>query len=177
MEKVCALLSDDVYPENDLKQLPPGWVLMKKWVEPSNLVAALYYNQSTNQDVLAFKGTEPTSSDDWKANIAQVAQGAALGLPNTKQYKDALAITKVVLDRQNGQMFNDATLTLTGHSLGGGLASYVALSKELPAYVFNAAALSRKTIMGPPWLFPDKAEQPGNGKEIYQYYIVGELLT
>ena len=118
------------------------------------------------------KGTDPTSEQDWINNVQQAVNGTALGW--TKEYAEALTIAQFVKAPYNGLILPGSSLTLTGHSLGGGLASYVSLKLALPAYTFNAAALSLKTIASE-GIIPAKAQNPF--QTIYSYYIRGELLT
>ena len=99
----------------------------------SNLAWVLYYNKSTKKYALVFKGTEVTSVKDWKANIQQ-----GVGI-TTQQYDQAIALTRRFQSRYKDN------LELVGHSLGGGLASAVALATGLHATVFNPAGVNEDT--------------------------------
>jgi len=96
----------------------------------SGLKAALYVDKSGNH-VLAFAGTE--SLVDWKTNLLQ-----GLGI-QTAQYTDAIALAQ-------GYKADFGSITLTGHSLGGGLASAAAIHTNSRAVVFNAAGVHNNTL-------------------------------
>lgn len=80
--------------------------------------------------VLAFAGTN--EGIDWATNLQQAATGKG------PQYEQAKALSEV-LHRNYGDK-----LSFTGHSLGGGLATYASMNTGRPATVFNPAAVSRK---------------------------------
>lgn len=73
--------------------------------DDTGLRAALFVDGSGNQ-VLAYAGTDFTSWADWKANILQ-----GMGLESA-QYTNAIELAR-----------SYGSITFTGHSLGGGLAS------------------------------------------------------
>jgi hypothetical protein len=79
--------------------------------------------------VIAFRG-----SDDL-GDILTDLEAFFWGKP--EQYSEAL---KFVEDCQAAGI-KDENITLTGHSLGGGLASYAAFYYKIPATVFNSAGL------------------------------------
>jgi len=96
----------------------------------------LFQHKDTGDMVLAFRGTEPLSVEDWLEDIKQ-AFGTA------KQYKNAVSLTKSL---QAKAKKNGTLLFLTGHSLGGGLATAAALSTGCEAIVFDSAGVSDDTI-------------------------------
>ena len=130
----------------------------------------MYYNNTTKQYVVAFKGTDPDSVSDWQTNVAQAAHGATLA-----QETQAVAIAKKVIDPANDMIFPGLPVTFTGHSLGGGLASYVALELICPAYTFNAAALNTVALATDNLIHLTTATELSH--PTYSYYIKGELLT
>lgn len=82
---------------------------------------------------VAFRGSTPARSD-WVANGRQ-----AVGL-ETDHYNRALEIGESLIVPQGSRV------SITGHSLGGGLASTAAIAAELDATTFNAAGLHANTI-------------------------------
>ena len=68
-----------------------------------------------------------------------------LNIGNSAQYeltKEFSLAVSLAIELQNP----DASLTFTGHSLGGGLASIGALSTGNDAVIFNAAAVGENTL-------------------------------
>jgi hypothetical protein len=114
------------------------------------------YISGEDQHVLAFGGTD--DKWDWGNNFAQ---GWGL-LPD--QYNEAIAIGK----QFNGDGMK-GHLVVTGHSLGGGLASAAALAGGFPADTFNAAWLHTATRAR---LGPD-----GNDGAIRAYCVDYDILT
>jgi hypothetical protein len=108
--------------------------------------------------VVSFRGT--TDGSDWKANAQQ-----GVGLPSD-QYTRALMIAKAI------GRHPEAQVTITGHSLGGGLASAAALASGRDAQTFNAAGLSDATIRQAGAIRGD-APVP----RIAAFYVRGEILS
>ncbi|MEK7991161.1 MAG: hypothetical protein VSS52_009165 [Thiotrichaceae bacterium] len=102
--------------------------------DDDGLHAGLYINNERREIMLAIRGTEFDSLDDLLANIQQVF-GAV-----PKQYENALSAAEELslYIQQIGY-----TLTIGGHSLGGGIAQYIANSLNVPAITFNSAPISK----------------------------------
>lgn len=96
----------------------------------------LFQHKPTGDVVLAFRGTEPLSVEDWVEDIRQ-----AFG--SSKQYKNAMNLARSLQMKAKN---NGARLFLTGHSLGGGLATAAALFTGCEAIVFDSAGVSDDTI-------------------------------
>ncbi|WBF66008.1 hemagglutinin repeat-containing protein [Desulfovibrio subterraneus] len=135
------------YEENKKKMQDAGFEIVPQEdfdMTPFNndkigLASTLFYNKEKNEYVLAFRGTE-MSKKDWVTNGAQ-----AIGATDASQYGDvkSRAITKL----NDHVMSKGATLTVTGHSLGGGLATMVVASGFADrAVVFNPAGLHDNSI-------------------------------
>lgn len=125
---------------------------------------AAIYQDGKGDYVLAFKGT--SGLNDWKADATQ-----ALGL-NTAQYDEATALaTKAKAAFGNN-------LVLTGHSLGGGLASTAAVITDTPAVTFNAAGVNDATLQR---LAPEgnvsAMKQAANDGLVRRYAVQGDVLT
>jgi hypothetical protein len=121
--------------------------------------AIKYQDYITGEDqyVLAFGGTN--DKWDWGNNFAQ---GWGL-LPD--QYNEAIDLG--IKFKKDVSM--KGHLVVTGHSLGGGLASAAALAGGFPADTFNAAWLHTATRAR---LGPD-----GNGGAISAYCVDYDILT
>ncbi|UIJ46498.1 DUF2974 domain-containing protein [Sphingomonas cannabina] len=169
-----ALMAADVY--NDVASPPPGYrvandadlarlgLRTQDLSSPQSSFRARVYVTGEGDAagyVVSFRGT--TDGSDWKANLRQ-----GVGLPSD-QYAHALLIAKALARNP------DVNVTLTGHSLGGGLASAAALGSGRDAATFNAAGLSSATIQ--------QAEQIrtaagiGRAAEIAAFYVKGEVLS
>lgn len=96
----------------------------------------LFKHKGTGDVVLAFRGTEPLSVEDWAEDIKQ-AIGAS------KQYENAVELAKSLQAKaeQDGHR-----LLITGHSLGGGLATAAALATGCETICFDGAGVSKTTI-------------------------------
>ncbi|MCG8697380.1 MAG: T9SS type A sorting domain-containing protein [Bacteroidales bacterium] len=101
--------------------------------------AVLYQNKRTKKYVLAYRGTETFSLNDWLADLQQ-ALSDMLNVP-TNQYTSA-----VTYAMQVKKEFGVDNVTLTGHSLGGGLAQTAALATGLRAVCFEASGTTKSTL-------------------------------
>lgn len=159
-------LAADVY--NDVASPPSGWRvagqddLDRLRLTPDMLERAdssfrvrVYVSNDGGETryVVAFRGSE--TGEDW-LNNGQQAFGAT-----SEHYDKALRI---------GQRLAaiDADVTLTGHSLGGGLASAAALASGHDADTFNAAGLHPSTIA---------SAQAGARADIDAFYLRGDALS
>ena len=109
--------------------LPSGWVLLQTSPQNSSgYDGAAFRNNMTGEIVVAHRGTEPLTFDgDWTSNL----QMGVNQLPN--QYQDAQQFLANVQAANRG-----ASISITGHSLGGALAQLTAADTGLPATTFNA---------------------------------------
>lgn len=100
--------------------------------------AEIYYNEKTNEYTIAFEGTNADEYEDLKTDY-ELGTGKV-----TEQYKLANRIADFL---NNSDFPSDIKINITGHSLGGGLASIVGLSTGKPTYTYNAAGgISDKVI-------------------------------
>lgn len=129
--------------------LTNGWTELT-WIpdDPSTGFSAGVY-QKGNEIVISFAGTNEIISDGWDDLVAgvgfasvQTAQAAALVLEILSQYPDA-------------------NISLTGHSLGGGIASVLAVFFDMQATTFDQAP------------FELIAENPNYFNSVHNY-ITGE---
>jgi hypothetical protein len=169
-----ALLSADVY--NDVPNPPAGFHVasadelkdlgltptMLEQPGASSFRARVYATadgQGGTRYVVAFRGSQ--TGEDWKNNALQ---GVGLDAPS---YDKALQIGRQLA--RSGE-----EVTLTGHSLGGGLASAASIASGRQADTFNAAGLSGRTIAEARGI----AAQNGRGAAAVQaFHVPGEALT
>ena len=91
---------------------------------------------SVNKYALSYAGTDGLKDlGDIKANFQQ-----AFGVKNA-QYEQAMTLAGKVAEK-----VGNTNLVLTGHSLGGGLASAAAIRTGIKAETFNAAGLNSRTV-------------------------------
>jgi len=133
-----ALLVYNVNPENRIKA-PLGWKENEYF--PDNSVGFSYgVYEKGNEIVISYTGTNEDftsgsffSGDlqitaDWLANI-----GNGTGQPTEQLKQAAWVATRIIVGNP------DKTITFTGHSLGGGLASVMGVLFDKTAVVFDAA--------------------------------------
>lgn len=113
-------------------------------------------NPADDRVIVAFAGTN--GIDDVNDDILQ-----GVGL-TPEQFDQALEYTRSV---QAEAEANGESVSLTGHSLGGALATYCSIETGLPATAINSAPLSDNKI-------PDGVNFDD---QITQYYTEGEILT
>jgi len=131
-----AYIADAVYSDKNVGD----WKIEKSWISllgdlkyievMAGFNAQVYKNSKTGEIVLAFEGT--TSKADWANNVTQVLVG---GTARPSQYMLAEMVTREAI-----KLYGNG-ITLTGHSLGGGLAQYAATCHPVRAVTFNAAGL------------------------------------
>ena len=107
--------------------------------------------------IVAFAGT--SNGVDWLNNIQQ-----GLGLPS-RQYQQAVDFAN------KWRAIDGDRVRLTGHSLGGGLASYASIKTNLAATAVNAAPLALNRFSLNPF------ENRRDAARITQYFVPGEALT
>jgi len=179
-DATLARLADDTYHyDNGI----PGW----NKVSPQDLTAAGVnpailensvdgfksdiYTDGQGHYVLAYRGT---AGSDWSHPTAPIGgflsdANQGFGHPDP-QYAQALAVAK-----QAKAAYGD-NLTITGHSLGGGLATDAALATNTPAVVFNPAGVHPNTeiLSG---VNPLTAGARANDGLIRNYVVNGEILN
>lgn len=117
--------------------LPEGWELASPdSIYPDNLGGfsyGVFRRTGTSEIVLAYTGSNENLVVDYLGtNIP-----AGLGLPSVQVFNAALAYEKVL--HTYGTDAVGSNITFSGHSLGGGLASVMAVWFDRPAVVFDEA--------------------------------------
>lgn len=124
---------------------------------------ARLYTDGNDHYVLAFRGSD--EAEDWKHNMRQ---GAGL--------RDVQYLQAIDLARKAHHAFGN-NVVLTGHSLGGGLATAGALATGLPAVTFNSAGLHTNTIEHLGFdTIAVRRELMVNG-QIRHYSVANEIVT
>jgi len=124
---------------------------------------ARVYTDGEGHYVLAFCGTN--QARDWKHNFRQ-----GVGLEDA-QYDRAID-----LSRTARLAFGD-NLVLTGHSLGGGLASVGALATGAPAVTFNSAGLHDNSMQRLDFSPEETRRAIASNGLIRRYTVDHEILT
>lgn len=127
--------------------------------DPKTGFRAAVFSDTSGNKTIAYAGTEMTSSGDWGNNIKQ----AFGGVPG--QYQQGLALANEYQGAYGDKV------SLTGHSLGGGIASYASINTDLPAVGVNSAPLGRGTYTA------EQRANPASTDQITQYAAEGEILT
>ncbi len=130
---------------------------------PGGFQAGIYRDEDGGY-VLAFAGTDLSSVEDWGTNLQQgvgalsAQHGQAIGLAG--QLARAVGADNVVL---------------TGHSLGGGLASTASVATDLPAVTFNAAGVHPNTVVAAAVVGHESPVIAAD--QVRNYHVRGEVLT
>ncbi len=151
-------LSNNAYNANpDSKLIPDGYQRLDMPIDAlgedgkpiygnEGFKGAAYYNQATNKLVVAYGGTDfdlaffQDADDD-----SGFVTGATIDQAKYAQKFYENSIDKVNKDfGNNSQILTKNDITLTGHSLGGGLAAMIGILKGVVATVFNAPNVGRQ---------------------------------
>jgi pimeloyl-ACP methyl ester carboxylesterase len=103
---------------------------------PPTFVAELFRHNASNQYVLVFRGTAKPA--DWISNLWM---GLDLGQITSPHYEAAEALVEALEQR-------GIVPIVVGHSLGGGMAQYVAFRFGLRVVGFNASPLPERYLSG-----------------------------
>lgn len=188
-----ALMANDAYdaanPQTEQQLADAGWSRLEASADGGALVdaagneipidpallqtgngfdAAIFQN-ADGAYVVAFRGT-----DDWSPSTGGDADDnglQAFGF-ETGQYRDAIALTQ-----RAEQVFGEGNVAVTGHSLGGGLASAASLATGATGVTFNAAGLSNETLDGLGFNPNAARESAADSGQVRRYAVNGDPLT
>jgi VCBS repeat-containing protein len=126
-----AQLALRVYQNDDANRIsiPDGWIEAIYFPNDAltGFSGGIYYKAATNEVVVSYTGTD-FASVDWVSNF-----GLGAGLPEGQISRT------VALYQAAKQQFPGASITFTGHSLGGGLASIMSVFFAKSAAVYAEA--------------------------------------
>ena len=117
----------------------------------SSEVAAGFYAASytlNGQKIIAYRGTDQVFSPPWSLGNGSDfwnGYGPGVGLPFSNQARMAAEFYQTVTGTQTSDP-STGNAILTGHSLGGGLAGYIAAIYRQDAYLFNSMAFESAAV-------------------------------
>jgi len=91
-------------------------------------LAGLFVNRATQEAILVFSGTRPTSMADWLVNVRTTHARVSY------QYRQAVTTARAASSQY-------PRLLLAGHSKGGGMAQFASANTGVPAVTFNTVGL------------------------------------
>jgi hypothetical protein len=132
-----AKLADAVYDFNNT--VVESWDLIESIGRSSGMDAGVYKNRDTQELVIAFRGTETCdfscSFDEWQNSTRDMIADTAIGTGTVSdQFKHAFTFANEIVKK-----YPTSKITVTGHSLGGGLAQAVGSTLVLETYAFNSS--------------------------------------
>lgn len=143
-----AILSGMAYNLNETKY--DEWTKIRNIGDPSGkgFCAVIFLKAQSKEVVLAIRGTDFDLKDK-NDFISDVQIGISI---SPKQLQQAMLAYDLAISLAFDRVGRDFTLYLTGHSLGGGLASLLSAKKGgLPTVTFNSPGM-KSTYIGGLWI-------------------------
>lgn len=138
-----AAMALDVYADKGKGSRVYSWSRQNFLGDPQNgFFAAAYRTPKTRKLVVAFRGTNFDSAIDWKNNALNTVGLASVNWDS--QLNTALAYFRSVRST-----YDSSECAVCGHSLGGFLASMVALRENVLGVTFNPAPLGASGVTAP----------------------------
>lgn len=132
--------------------------------------SAEIYQHEDGGYVVAYRGSEVGTQQnqimDWVNNGQQ-----GVGL-DSAQYSSAIELAK-----RAEHVFGDGNVALTGHSLGGGLASAASLATGASAVTFNSSGLSNETLESLGFSPNAVRDSVADSGQVRRYAVNGDQLT
>lgn len=175
-----ALMSGDAYEstrgEINRFPVPTGWVAVKHETQDSGFEAVAFVRDGTTlatstEIVISFSGTDPNNSGllspDGRTNGALAAGTWADQLMQAAEYYLQIKAANP-----------GATITLTGHSLGGGLAALVGVFFGVPAQTFDQAPFAKTAwFMAPDTMAYLVGQVDASGNRLYSDAVLAPLAS
>lgn len=132
-----ARLADAIYDFDNVTV--ESWDLIDSIGRSSGMDAGVYKNRDTQELVIAFRGTEACdiscSFEEWQDSTRDMIADTAIGTGTVSdQFKHAFNFAQDMIKK-----YPASKITVTGHSLGGGLAQAVGATLGLETYAFNSS--------------------------------------
>ena len=130
--------------DQDMLELLKSYTIDKFVTMPSGMQAMVLIKNDGSGITVAFRGTE---TGDWSELSKDGKSDGEMALGHEiQQMKDALSFFKNV----EAEYDNIAPITITGHSLGGALAQYVAYKSgtKYETYTYNGFGIKKGEVYG-----------------------------
>jgi hypothetical protein len=152
----CALIAGASYistrPDDKNKfPVPEGWNELFRATEPNGFEATSFIKGSDL--VISFAGTYPGSLPGTTNGTflgIYVDLVADLGLATGNGSSQLLEAAKYYLSIKTNPLYKDSHITLTGHSLGGGLAALIGVFFGVTTVAFDQAPFAASAVAGHP---------------------------
>lgn len=163
MRSFLRQIKDLTYVDNDdLKYVDKDGI-----IRASGLVSGVFFQILKNGKIRVAYVTKGTSDlKDWNANVSQFWDG------NSEMYKAAYKIAKKISYIKNKSPVVSC-LYFFGHSLGGGMANYNAMTTGNPSVTFNAASVHPNSVIEN----MDNYQYLIKNKSMVGIYVDGEVLS
>ena len=172
-EKFYANLSDQAYKGKDRKMEFNGYTHDNNLSDTRH---AIYYNAKTNHTVLAVRGTRTDMSKDSIEDLVDSDLGGIVfgNLTATSRYKQAQ--TKL---RQAQKKYAGSKLDLTGHSLGGAVATALAEREKgiNEAYVYNPGSFAKDALIDIKCQYSNSTQCKNRKKRVNRFTVEGDVLS
>lgn len=157
---VSPLWNVDEIPHRE-EQKPAQEILdfLKRHNNEKEFQADFYYDKDKDKYVIAFRGTEGNLTD-WLTDTEYLMTGKSPQHDLASQLADVINSSGLPKDK----------LTITGHSLGGGLAELAGLKTGVETYAYNPLHINESCVA-------NYGLQPENATNVHAFQEKGEMLV